>query len=108
MGQLSNPFGSDQVDFPVNDWLEEFMANMQALMSYEQDGDSEDLVAELKAELRDREQLSMQLGRDEVDQFLGEVTGSPDSPKESGGSNARGLAMTNGGEGGRLLDSPGP
>jgi predicted membrane chloride channel (bestrophin family) len=67
--QLSNPFGCDQVDFPVNDWMAEFLQNMSALLDYEQDGTSDELAQELK-ELMDAKSLI--IDRDQVVQFFDE------------------------------------
>merc|ERR1712203_238123 len=49
--QLSNPFGCDQADFPVNDWVGELMENMSALLDYEQEGSADELNRALNLEL---------------------------------------------------------
>merc|ERR1711933_532040 len=67
--QLSNPFGADEVDFPLNDWVEDFMKNMTALMAYEQVNMSKELIAQLKKELVSERKWSVQLERWQIDEF---------------------------------------
>jgi len=49
--QLSNPFGQDEVDFPVAAWLKEFVEVTGMLMDYQYPGATDDWKFALKEEL---------------------------------------------------------
>merc|ERR1719229_604672 len=81
--QLSNPFGSDQVDFPVTEWLEDFLMNVNALVAYEQEGTGDDLVRELKRELRQNREWGFQVDRKQIDYFLNQGEALPQDAKKA-------------------------
>jgi predicted membrane chloride channel (bestrophin family) len=81
--QLSNPFGSDQVDFPVTEWMDEYLRNMRALLIYEQEGTGDDLVRELKGELNQERKWSLQVERWEINEFLDEESRISSEPIKS-------------------------
>jgi len=59
--QLSNPFGDDEVDFPLHCWTARFLRNIAALLDYEHDGASNDFKEDLEEEVRRKPRLHLDI-----------------------------------------------
>lgn len=59
--QLADPFGEDEADFPVAQWVLEFLSNMSALLDYEHDGLSSGFEDDITDEERHPIQLRIDL-----------------------------------------------
>merc|ERR1712039_1100612 len=73
---LSQPFGDDSVDFPLNYWILDFSENMSALMDYEHDGAKSDTPYDAEIEDERKVKTRLALSMQEVEAILGWSSGA--------------------------------